>query len=133
MENSGIVKISREELLPLAEKMSNEKRRLIIMNGYIDKDGNNVVVYNFDVDGQIITYECRGCSTLPTVTHIFKGAAQWCEEEISEMMPIEFEGLDKSGRLFLPEEFDGTGQILVMPIDDLKKINENKGRDYSNQ
>ena len=93
MQND-ITEISKEELLPLAEKMSKEKRRLIIMNGYIDKEGNNTVVYNFDVDGQIKTYVCKGCSTMPTVTHIFKGAAQWCEEEISEMMPIEFEGLE---------------------------------------
>ena len=34
-------------------------------------------------------------------------------------------GLNRSGRLFLPEEFkDGEGQILVMPLKELKKLKE---------
>lgn len=133
MQNNVIKEISKEDLIPLSEKMLKEKRRLVIMNGYVDKDGNNVVVYNFDIDGQLETYLCRGYGKLPSLTSRYKGSAQWCEEEICEMMPIEFEGLKKTGRLFLPDEFDGSGQILVMPLDELKKINEKSGKDYSNQ
>ncbi len=123
MHKGEIKEIKREELLPLAEKLFNEKRRLVIMNGYVDKQGNNVVAYNFDIDGNIVTYLCRGYDCLPSLTSIYKGAVQWCEEEICEMMPIEFTGLNKSGRLFLPDDFDGTGQILVTPLSDLKKDN----------
>jgi hypothetical protein len=121
--------ISKEELIPIAERMLSEKRRLVIMNGYIDKEGNNVVAYNFDIDGDIKTYLCKGYSSLPSLTPIYSGSAQWCEEEICEMMPIDFEGLDKSGRLFLPEEFDGSGQILVMPLSELKKSREEREKE----
>ncbi len=117
------IEITKEELIPLTEKMLKEKRRLVIMNGYVDKEGKNAVAYNFDVDGDLKTYLCKGYDSLPSITSIYGGSAQWCEEEITEMMPIEFEGLNKSGRLFLPEEFDGSGQILVMPLSELKKCN----------
>ena len=41
------------------------------------------------------------------------------------MMHMSFNGLNRSGRLFLPEEFtDGEGQILVMPLDELKKYKD---------
>jgi hypothetical protein len=118
--------ISREELVPLVNKMLEEKRRLVIMNGYVDKEGKNVVAYNFDFEGDIKTYLCKGYESLPSITPIYGASAQWCEEEICEMMPIDFEGLEKSGRLFLPEDFDGSGQILVLPISELKKSKEER-------
>lgn len=121
MHKSNIENITKEELLPLAEKMLKEKRRLVIMNGYIDKEGRNVVAYNFDIDGDLVTYLCKGYNEIPSLTPLYGGSAQWCEEEICEMMPINFEGLKKSGRLFLPDDFDGSGQILVMPLSELKK------------
>ena len=41
------------------------------------------------------------------------------------MMNMKFDGLNRSGRLFLPEEFkDGEGQILVMPLSELKKYKD---------
>jgi Ni,Fe-hydrogenase III component G len=126
MQVNNVTEITKEELLPLAKKMLKEKRRLVIMNGYINKQGDNVVAYNFDVDGQIKTYLCKGNKVLPSITPIYKGSAQWCEEEMCEMMGLEFEGLQKFERLFLPDDFDGTGQILVMPLDELKKKNLNE-------
>jgi hypothetical protein len=36
------------------------------------------------------------------------------------------EGLKKLGRLFLPDDFDGSGQILVLPISELKKSREER-------
>ncbi|WP_139904215.1 NADH-quinone oxidoreductase subunit C [Clostridium thermarum] len=116
--------VTKEQLFSIAQKFREEKRRLVIINGYIDKEGNNVVAYNFEIDGHIKTYLCKGYSTLPSLTGIYGGSAQWCEEEICEFMPIDFESLEKSGRLFLPEEFDGSGQILVMPLSELKKAAE---------
>jgi Ni,Fe-hydrogenase III component G len=118
--------ITKEEVVTTAKKMLEEKRRLVIMNGYIDKEDNNVVAYNFDIDGNIKTYLCKGYRVLPSLTPIYGGSAQWCEEEICEMMPMEFEGLNKSGRLFLPDDFDGSGQILVLPISELKKSREER-------
>lgn len=123
MHKGCIKEIKKEDLMPLAEKFFKEKRRLVIMNGYVDKDKCNVIAYNFDIDGNIVTYLCKGYDSLPSLTPIYKGSAQWCEEEICEMMSIEFTGLDKSGRLFLPDDFDGSGQILVTPLSELKKEN----------
>lgn len=42
-------------------------------------------------------------------------------------MPVKFEGLVFSGRLFLPDEFkEGQGQILIMPLNKLKKLKNNQ-------
>lgn len=124
MHKTNITDIKKEEIVPLAEKMFSKRRRLVIMNGYVDTEGKNSIVYNYDTEGRVETYICRGYERLPSITPIYKGSAQWCEEEICEMMPIEFEGLNKSGRLFLPDDFDGTGQILVTPLAELKKNNK---------
>lgn len=124
MHKTNIIVIGKEEVLPIAEKMFSEKRRLVIMNGYVDTEGKNSIVYNYDVDGKIETYICRGNDSVPSITSIYQGSAQWCEEEICEMMDVSFEGLVKSGRLFLPDDFDGTGQILVTPLSELKSNNK---------
>lgn len=121
--NTEIIELKKDELLKFAKEMLEKKYRLVIMNGYVDKEGKNVIAYNFDVNGKLTTYTLRGESTVSSITEIYGGAAQWCEEEICEMIPIKFEGLEKFDRLFLPEEFDGKGQILVMPINELKKRN----------
>ena len=113
--------IKKEEIIPLAEKMRNEGKRLLIINSYLDKEGSNVIVYNFDIGGEVKSYLCKGHNVLPSISHIYGGSAEWCEEEICEMLPIEFEGLSQRGRLFLPEDFDGRGQILVLPLSELKK------------
>ena len=40
-------------------------------------------------------------------------------------MPVKFVGLNAGNRLFLPEEFkEGNGQILVLPLDELKKLKD---------
>ncbi|MFD3157454.1 NADH-quinone oxidoreductase subunit C [Haloimpatiens sp. FM7330] len=121
MKKPKIIQISKDEIIPLAQKMLEEKRRLVIMNGYVDKEGNNIIVYNYEIDDRLVTYMCKGEKKLPSITHIYGGSAQWCEEEICEMMPIDFEGLKKGDRLFLPDDFDGSGQILVVPLNELKK------------
>lgn len=122
MHKKNIIDISKQELIPLAQKLFDEKRRLVIMNGYIDKEGKYSVAYNFDVDGNIVTYLCKSSEPVfPSLTTVYKSAAEWCEEEICEMMPVKFEGLPKVKRLFLPDDFDGSGQILVLPLNELKK------------
>ena len=40
-------------------------------------------------------------------------------------MPVKFEGLVFSGRLFLPDELkSGEGKILVLPLNELKKLKD---------
>lgn len=44
-------------------------------------------------------------------------------------MDIEFDGLNKGDRLFLPDDFDGSGQILVTPMEELRKKYKVKMKD----
>lgn len=125
MSESKVIEITKDQIIPIAKKMLNEKRRLVVINGYVDKEGNNVIVYTFDVDGTMVSYSCKGEQSYPSITNIYGGSAQWCEEEICEMMPVSFEGLKKQNRLFLPDDFTGSGQILVVPMEDLKKSVQN--------
>lgn len=125
MHDFNKINITSNEIVEVAKEMINQKNRLVIMNGYINENKENVVCYNFDINGKIDTYTIVGEDKIPTITTVYGEAARWCEEEIEEMMQVEFIGLNRSGRLFLPEEFkEGEGQILVMPLKELKKLKD---------
>ncbi len=122
MENIFTEEITKEKILEKVKEVWDKQGRLVAINGYVNSEGNNVVVYTLEYDNIRMHYQVKNESVLPTSTVIYKGA-QWFEEEIQEVMPLTFDGLKASGRLFLPEEFkDGAGQILVMPLDELKKL-----------
>ena len=121
------IEISKDEILEVAEKNFQDRNRLIIINGYINTEKQNVVAYNFDINGDVITYLVKGENELPSLTEIYGESARWAEEEIEELMPVKFTNLNKSGRLILPEDFkEGEGQILVMTLSELKKLKNNK-------
>ena len=125
MNKITIEEINKEEIISKVKDVREKQGRLVAINGYVDNEKNNVVVYTLEYDDFRNHYKVKGESILPTVTNIYKGA-QWFEEEIQEMMPLKFEGLIFSGRLFLPEEFkEGEGQILIMPLNELKKMKGN--------
>lgn len=125
MGNISVEEIQKEDITSKVQEVRDKGGRLVAINGYVDKDKKNVVVYTLEYDDVRRHYHVKGEEALPTVTNIYKGA-QWFEEEIQEMMPLKFEGLIFSGRLFLPEEFkDGEGQILIMPLNELKKLKDN--------
>ena len=124
MNKITIEEINKEEIISKVKDVREKQGRLVAINGYVDKDKNNIVVYTLEYDNFRKHYHINGETILPTVTNIYKGA-QWFEEEIQEMMPLKFEGLIFSGRLFLPEEFkEGEGQILIMPLNELKKLKD---------
>ena len=61
---------------------------------------------------------------------IYDVAAEWPERELNELFGIEFEGLDTSKRLFLPEDMldpEGRGQIMVTPLSELVEKNRKEG------
>ena len=119
-----IEEIQKTEIISKVQEARDNGGRLVAINGYVDKDKNNVVVYTLEYDDVRKHYHVKGENELPTITNIYKGA-QWFEEEIQEVMPLKFDGLVFSGRLFLPEEFkEGEGQILIMPLDELKKLKD---------
>ena len=116
--------IDTDAILNRFHEIWDKEGRLVAINGYIDKEGANVVVYTFEYENVREICCIKGQSEIPTLTNIYKGA-QWFEEEIQEVMPIKFIGLEAGSRLFLPEEFsEGNGQILVLPLDELKKLKE---------
>ena len=92
----------------------------------LDKDGQPDVSYEYAVDPVIESYHVVGEKVLPSIGEIYDEAARWPERELNEIFGIEFEGLDVSKRLFLPEdmlETQGKGQIMVMPLKELREKN----------
>lgn len=121
MHKADFSDISKSMIPEIAKKMKGNGCSIVVITGYTDKEGKPVVAYSYDVDGEVKTYKCTGEWKVPSITDIYGTAAEWFEEEISELMGVEFEGLNKKGRLFLPEEFDGSGQIIVSPLSELRK------------
>ena len=120
-----VEEIQKKDIVSKVQDVRDKGGRLVAINGYVDAEKNNVVVYTLEYDEVRRHYHVKGENILPTVTNVYKGA-QWFEEEIQEMMPLKFEGLIFTGRLFLPEEFkEGEGQILIMPLNELKKLKDN--------
>ena len=122
--------ITKDQVLPLAEKMKADGVFLTMIHGYIDDDGAPVISYEYDFGPMIDSYEVRGEKVLPSIEPIYDLQAQWAEREISELIDVTFEGLDTSKRLFMPDNLlEGNGQILVTPLKDLRKANVDERAD----
>ena len=121
-----IIKRSIEKDKMINEKETKKKNgeRIVGNNGYINEQGQMIVVYTIEHDEIREILKLEDQSEIPTATSIYIGAA-WFEEEIEEVMPVKFIGLKRSGRLFLPDEFkNGEGKILVLPLNELKKLKD---------
>jgi len=124
MQNNEIITITREQVVSTAEKMRQEGRLLVMIHGHLEEDGTPVVSYDYDDGANLLSYEVRGESVLPSVSGIYDQAAAWPEREINELMPITFEGVNCDKRLFLPDNLlDGKGQIIVTPLNELREKN----------
>jgi len=121
MHKADFREIKKEEIISIAGQKKESGCPLVVIVGYMDKEGKPVIAYSYDVGGEIETYKCIGENKLPSITGIYGVAAEWFEEEIEELMEVEFEGLQRKGRLFLPDDFDGSGQIIVLPMSELTK------------
>jgi NADH-quinone oxidoreductase subunit C len=114
--------MKKDEILTIAEKMKKNGRRIVMIQGYVDKSGQNVVCYQYAVDNCIESYYIKGQTELPSISHIYDLTAAWPEEELFELMGIKFEGLQMRGRLFLPDTMlEGQGHIIVTPLSELKE------------
>ena len=124
MQTNQKIAIAKDQVISTAQQMRSEGRLLVMVHGYLEKDGTPVVTYDFDDGANLLSYEVRGEHTLPSISHIYDQAAAWPEREINELMPISFEGLNCEQRLFLPDNLlDGKGQILVTPLNELREKN----------
>ena len=85
-------------------------------------DGQLLISWDYAVDPVCEAYYVVGEESVPSIADIYDEAARWPELELYELLGINFEGLDTSKRLFLPEnmlETAGKGHILVTPLSEL--------------
>ena len=122
------IMITKDEIIPTAERMRKEGRALAMIHAYFEKDGSANVSYEYEIDPDIQSYTVVGESVLPSIAGIYDLAAEWPEREIMELMDIKFEGVDTTKRLFMPDTmFEGQGQILVTPMEQLiEKVHTTK-------
>lgn len=122
MQEYRRIDITRDQIVPIAERMRKSGRYLVMIHAFIDKDGQMDISYDYAVDPAIESYHVAGETKVPSIAPIYDTAAEWPERELNELFGIEFEGLDISKRLFLPEdmlEMQGKGQIMVTPLKEL--------------
>lgn len=122
MQEFKSVEIKKEDIVSLAEKMKKDGVRLLMIQGYVDKEGENVICYQYEVGNCIESYVVKGEKELPSITQIYDLCAAWPEEEIFELMGVKFDGLEMRGRLFLPDTMlEGKGHIIVTPLSELRE------------
>ena len=130
MQTNKKTMIAKDQVVPVAEKMRAQGVQLIMIHGYIDNDGTPVISYEYSMGPMVDSYEVRGEHVLPSIEPVYDLAAQWAEREITELIGVTFEGLDTSKRLFMPDNLlEGNGQILVMPLSELRKANVDERAD----
>ena len=130
MQTNTKIYITKDQVLPTAKEMKAKGEFLSMIHGYIDDDGKPVVSYEYSLGAELKSYEVRGENLLPSIEPVYFEAAQWAEREINELTGIQFEGLDTSKRLFLPENLlEGQGHILVTPLAELRKANVDERAD----
>ena len=130
MQEYKRIDISKDQVVPVAERMRREGRYLVMIHGFINNDGQMDVSYDYAVNPAIESYHVVGETVLPSIGAIYDTAATWPERELNELFAVGFEGLDTSKRLFLPEdmrEAQGKGQIMVTPLSEL--VEKNLGGD----
>ena len=126
MQEYKRIDISKDRIVPIAERMRKEGRYLVMIHGFLNKEGKMDVSYDYAVDPIVESYHVVGESILPSISGIYETAASWPERELNEIFGIGFEGLDMSKRLFLPEDMleeQGKGQIMVTPLSELREKN----------
>ena len=126
MQEYKRIDISKDQVVPVAERMRKAGNYLIMVHAFLNKAGQIDVSYDYAVDPDTESYHVVGEMKLPSIGEIYDTAAMWPERELNEIFGIEFEGLDVSKRLFLPEdmlETQGKGQIMVTPLSELRQKN----------
>ncbi len=123
MQEYKKIQISKEEIVPVAKRMRENKVMLVMIHAFIADDGTANVSYEYEMGKGVESYTVMGEKVLPSISGIYDLAAEWPEREIMELMDITFEGVDASKRLFMPDTMlSGQGQILVTPMDKLIDI-----------
>ena len=126
MQEDKRIDISKDQIVPTAERMRRQNVYLVMIHAFINKEGLLDISWDYAVDPAVESYHVVGESYVPSIGGIYDAAAIWPERELNELFGIEFEGLDTTQRLFLPEdllETQGRGQIMVTPLSELVEKN----------
>ena len=126
MQEYKRIDIGKDQIVPIAERMRKEGRYLVMIHAFINGEGQVDISWDYAVDPIVESYHVVGETKVPSIGEIYATAATWPERELNELFAIEFEGLDVSQRLFLPEdmlETQGKGQIMVTPLSELREKN----------
>ena len=126
MQEYKRIDIGKDQIVPVAERMRKAGNYLVMIHAFIDKEGRMDISWDYAVDPAVESYHVVGETKVPSIGEIYDTAATWPERELNELFGIEFEGLDVSQRLFLPEdmlETQGKGQIMVTPLKELVEKN----------
>jgi len=122
--------ITKDQVIPIAEKMRKAGVGLVMIHGFLNEEGQMDISWDYAVEPVIESYHVVGEMTLPSIGEIYDCAAAWPERELNELYGVTFEGLDTSKRLFLPEEMletQGRGQIMVTPLSELRERSRKEG------
>ena len=131
MQEYKRIDITKDQIVPIAERMRKQDVYLVMIHAFINKDGLMDISWDYAVNPAVESYHVVGEMTVPSIAGIYDAAAEWPERELNELFGIEFEGLDVSKRLFLPEDLledQGKGQIMVTPLNELVEKNRKEGR-----
>ena len=101
MQEYRKIVISKDQIVPIAEKMRKEGRLLVMIHGFINEEGLMDVSWDYAVDPVVESYHVIGETTLPSIESIYDVAAAWPERELNELFALEFEGLDTENNRFL--------------------------------
>ncbi|MBO6040064.1 MAG: NADH-quinone oxidoreductase subunit C [Oscillospiraceae bacterium] len=126
MQEYKRIDISKDQIVPIAERMRRQNVYLVMIHAFINKEGLPDISWDYAVDPALESYHVVGETCVPSIGGIYDAAAIWPERELNELFGIEFEGLDTTQRLFLPEdllETQGRGQIMVTPLSELVEKN----------
>jgi len=131
MQEYKKIVIEKDQIVPVAERMKKAGHFLVMIHAFLNKDNQIDISWDYAVNPIIESYHVIGEMKVPSVGDIYDTSATWPERELNELLGIEFEGLDVSQRLFLPEEMldaEGKGQIFVMPLEELRAKNLKEGK-----
>ena len=127
MQNYKKIPITKDEVVPTAEKMRAEGVTLAMIHGFLNDQGLPNISYEYQVEEGIDSYTVDGEKVLPSISGIYDLAAEWPERELMELIDVTFEGVDTSKRLFMPESMlSGQGQIFVTPMVELIRKTQSK-------
>ena len=122
MQDYKKISITKDEVVPTAERLRAAGKPLAMIHAFINDNGKPNVSYEYEVGDTIESYTVDGEDVLPSISGIYDLAAEWPEREIMELMEITFEGVDTSKRLFMPDSMlSGQGHIIVTPMEELIK------------